>query len=50
MRPWPQRLPTGSIGKRRVYGGDLFLGTGLWGLAEVDDFTFRDTSFRIVRE
>jgi hypothetical protein len=29
-------------GKRRVYGGDVFLGTGLWGLAERGDLRVRD--------
>jgi len=36
------RLFRGS-GKNRVYGGDLFLGLGLWGLADTDDVRFRDT-------
>jgi hypothetical protein len=30
-------------GERRVYGGDLFFGTGLWGLAERRDLRARDT-------
>src|SRR5262245_2431534 len=29
-------------GERRVYGGDLFFGTGLWGLAERQDLRARD--------
>ena len=37
------RLFRGS-GKRRVYGGDLFVGAGVWGLAETDDVHLRDTS------
>ena len=36
------RLFRGS-GKKRVYGGDLFLGLGLWGLAQTEDFQLRDT-------
>jgi outer membrane protein insertion porin family len=36
------RLFRGS-GKRRVYGGDLFLGAGLWGIAELADVQLRDT-------
>jgi hypothetical protein len=31
-------------GKNRVYGGDIFLAVGLWGLAENGDLTTRDTS------
>lgn len=31
-------------GKNRVYGGDLYFGAGLWGLAEQDDLRARDTS------
>jgi len=30
--------------KRRVYGGDVFVGAGLWGLAERDDLRVRDSS------
>jgi outer membrane protein insertion porin family len=30
-------------GKRRVYGGDVFFGAGLWGLAEQADLHARDT-------
>jgi hypothetical protein len=30
-------------GKRRVYGGDVFVGAGLWGLAERADLRARDT-------
>jgi outer membrane protein assembly factor BamA len=30
-------------GTGRVYGGDLFVATGLWGLAETGDFALRDT-------
>lgn len=37
------RLFRGS-GQRRVYGGDLFIGAGLWGLARIDDVQVRDTS------
>jgi outer membrane protein assembly factor BamA len=29
-------------GKRRVYGGDVFVGAGLWGLAEQPDLRARD--------
>jgi len=29
-------------GKRRVYGGDVFIGAGLWGLAEQPDLRARD--------
>jgi hypothetical protein len=36
------RLFRGS-GKDRVYGGDLFVGAGLWGLAETSDLQARDT-------
>lgn len=36
------RLFRGS-GKNRVYGGDFFVGAGLWGLAEADDLQLRDT-------
>jgi len=36
------RLFRGS-GRRRVYGGDLFVGAGLWGLAEIADVHVRDT-------
>ena len=32
-------------GKKRVYGGDLFIGAGIWGLAERDDYRLRDTGF-----
>ncbi|HSK05005.1 MAG TPA: BamA/TamA family outer membrane protein [Kofleriaceae bacterium] len=31
-------------GAKRVYGGDLFLGVGMWGLAENADLRARDTS------
>ncbi|MDQ3370896.1 MAG: BamA/TamA family outer membrane protein, partial [Myxococcota bacterium] len=31
-------------GKKRVYGGDLFFGVGVWGLAENADLRARDTS------
>jgi hypothetical protein len=37
------RLFRGS-GKRRVYGGDIFVGTGLWGLADQDDLRVRDVA------
>ncbi|MGH2901719.1 MAG: BamA/TamA family outer membrane protein, partial [Solirubrobacteraceae bacterium] len=30
-------------GKQRVYGGDVFFGAGLWGLAERQDLRARDT-------
>jgi outer membrane protein assembly factor BamA len=30
-------------GQRRVYGGDVFFGAGLWGLAERTDLRVRDT-------
>ncbi|HEX2687926.1 MAG TPA: BamA/TamA family outer membrane protein, partial [Kofleriaceae bacterium] len=30
-------------GKRRVFGGDVFVGAGLWGLAEQPDLRARDT-------
>jgi hypothetical protein len=33
-----------GTGKNRVYGGDLFLGAGLWGLGETADLRARDTS------
>ena len=32
-----------GTGKDRVYGGDLFVGAGLWGLAETADLQARDT-------
>lgn len=32
-----------GTGNRRVYGGDLFFGAGLWGLAERADLRARDT-------
>ena len=31
-------------GKKRVYGGDLFFGAGLWGLAETADLRARDST------
>jgi hypothetical protein len=31
-------------GKRQVYGGDLFIGVGLWGLAERSALRVRDTA------
>lgn len=31
-------------GTKRVYGGDLFAGAGVWGLAETPDLRARDTS------
>jgi outer membrane protein insertion porin family len=37
------RLFRGS-GRRRVYGGDVFVGAGLWGLGEIRDVDARDTS------
>ncbi|HEY5921209.1 MAG TPA: BamA/TamA family outer membrane protein [Kofleriaceae bacterium] len=36
------RLFRGS-GRRRVYGGDLFVGAGVWGLAELSDVQLRDS-------
>jgi outer membrane protein assembly factor BamA len=33
-----------GTGQRRVYGGDIFFGAGLWGLAERTDLRARDTS------
>jgi outer membrane protein assembly factor BamA len=33
-----------GVGKNSVYGGDLFFGAGLWGLAEADDLRVRDSS------
>ncbi len=33
-----------GIGKKRVYGGDLFVSMGLWGLAQAEDLQLRDTS------
>jgi outer membrane protein assembly factor BamA len=32
-------------GERRIYGADLFIGAGLWGLAERSDLRSRDTGF-----
>jgi outer membrane protein assembly factor BamA len=32
-----------GTGKNRVYGADLFIGAGLWGLAQTDDLRLRDT-------
>jgi outer membrane protein assembly factor BamA len=32
-------------GKERVYGGDVFIGAGVWGLAERTDLRVRDTGF-----
>lgn len=43
MIEYGMRLFRGS-GKNRVYGGDLFFGAGLWGLAETDDLRLRDTA------
>ena len=37
------RLYRGS-GRYRVYGGDLFVGTGLWGLADTTEVRLRDTT------
>ena len=34
-----------GVGKKRVYGGDFFVGLGLWGLSETGDYLLRDTSF-----
>jgi outer membrane protein insertion porin family len=34
-----------GVGKKRVYGGDFFVGAGLWGLAETRDYLLRDTAF-----
>jgi len=33
-------------GKKRVYGGDVFFGVGVWGLAESADLRSRDASLR----
>ncbi|HEV7553925.1 MAG TPA: BamA/TamA family outer membrane protein [Kofleriaceae bacterium] len=33
-----------GTGKNRIYGGDLFFGAGVWGLAERNDLVLRDTS------
>lgn len=33
-----------GVGKKRVYGGDFFVGTGLWGLAQSPDIQLRDTN------
>jgi hypothetical protein len=33
-----------GTGERRVYGGDLFFGAGLWALSEADALRTRDTS------
>lgn len=32
-----------GTGKRRVYGGDVFIGTGLWGIAQSSDLEIGDT-------
>ena len=32
-----------GTGKNRVYGGDWFIGAGLWGLAQTDELILRDT-------
>lgn len=34
-----------GAGKNRVYGGDFFVGVGLYGLAETNDYLLRDTGF-----
>ncbi|NVB85340.1 MAG: BamA/TamA family outer membrane protein [Kofleriaceae bacterium] len=34
-----------GVGKKRVFGGDLFVSTGMWALAQTADFQVRDTSF-----
>jgi hypothetical protein len=31
-----------GTGKNRVYGGDWFIGTGLWGLGQTDELVLRD--------
>jgi len=41
---YTQRLFRGS-GKNRVYGGDWFIGAGMWALAETQDLRLRDSSF-----
>jgi len=41
---YAMKLFRGS-GKQRVYGGDVFFGAGLWGLAERQDLRARDTGF-----
>ena len=33
-----------GAGKRRLYGGDVFFGVGLWGLAEASELRARDTA------
>ncbi len=33
-----------GTGKRRLYGGDVFVGAGVWGLAEASDLRARDTA------
>ena len=35
-----------GTGRARVYGSDLFVGAGLWGLAETTDLRARDSSLR----
>jgi hypothetical protein len=32
-----------GAGKKRVYGGDFFVALGVWGLAQAEDVTLRDT-------
>jgi outer membrane protein assembly factor BamA len=34
-----------GAGKNRVYGGDLFVGAGVYGLAETNDYLLRDAGF-----
>lgn len=33
-----------GVGKKRVFGGDLFVSAGMWALAQTADFQVRDTS------
>jgi hypothetical protein len=33
-----------GIGPKSLYGGDLFVGTGIWGLAQLAEYQYRDTS------
>jgi hypothetical protein len=39
---WTSEIFRGS-GKNRVYGGDWFIGAGLWGLAQTSDLVLRDS-------
>ena len=33
-----------GIGPKSVYGGDVFLGAGVWGLAQLDEYQYRDSA------